>query len=308
MNKKILIPALALSLSAPLFAGDNGSNMYSRSSFIEKERPALDKETQELIKIYRETPSKENYNRLRAKVGANYDAVIAKNRAKLEELKETAKDKSLVDEMQKIVDDMLAEREHRIDTTMARFGDPRLLPNARTPVNGFLPIIGAKENLYISYTPVTNEEYSLFCRETDRKCLNKGGSDTPANNISYDDAIAYAKWLSNKKGITLRLPTEEEWELAAGHMPKDAQMNTAKQSDKPLSIYANKKTLSAVGAIDMWGNVWEMTSTFKDEDDIIVKGGSFKSAKTECRTENRDEIRNIHKSYDDLGFRLVWEK
>ena len=58
----------------------------------------------------------------------------------------------------------------------------------------------------------------------------------------------------------------------------------------------------------MWGNVWEMTSTFKDADDIIVKGGSFKSAKTECRTENRDEIRNIHKSYDDLGFRLVWEK
>ena len=156
MNKKILILALALSLSASLFAGDNGSNMYSRSSFIEKERPALDKETQELIKIYRETPSKENYNRLRAKVGANYDAVIAKKRAKLEELKETAKDKSLVNEMQKIVDDMLAEREHRIDTTMARFGDPRLLPNARTPVNGFLPIIGAKENLYISYAPVTN--------------------------------------------------------------------------------------------------------------------------------------------------------
>ena len=47
-----------------------------------------------------------------------------------------------------------------------------------------------------------------------------------------------------------------------------------------------------------------MTSTFN----IIVKGGSFKSTKTECRIENRDEIRNIHKSYDDLGFRLVWAK
>lgn len=33
--------------------------------------------------------------------------------------------------------------------------------------------------------------------------------------ISWQDANAYAKWLSNKTGIKYRLPTEQEWEYAA---------------------------------------------------------------------------------------------
>jgi formylglycine-generating enzyme required for sulfatase activity len=34
-------------------------------------------------------------------------------------------------------------------------------------------------------------------------------------NVSWEDATAYAAWLSEKTGKTYRLPTESEWEFAA---------------------------------------------------------------------------------------------
>lgn len=177
----------------------------------------------------------------------------------MEELKREAKHTSKVTEMQEIVDEMLKDRENRINQTMIRFTDKRLTPGVRETKDGYLPVLGAAQDVSIAYTPVTNAEYALFTKETG--CNITGQDNFPVVNISYEDAAAYAKWL-----------TEKEWELAAGHMPKDADMNCGENNGlTPVTAYQN--TLSASGEIDMWGNAWEWISTDKNGQKI-VKGGA----------------------------------
>ena len=313
MNKKITILTaifcLALFTNATAQRGNKQVNpqakQFKYSTTVEKERPELDEETKNLIAAYRKNPSKANYNALRDKVAKNYDAVVARKQAKLEELKREAKHSSKVDEMQEIVDEMLKDRENRINQTMSRFTDTRLTPGARETKDGYLPVLGAAQNVSIAYTPVTNKEYAKFAKETGRKITEQ--NDLPVVNVSYNDAVAYAQWLSKKdSSAAYRLPTEKEWELAAGHMPKDADMNCG-ENEGLKSVMAYKNTLSASGAIDMWGNVWEWTSTDKNGQKA-VKGGAWDSKRTDCRTENRSTTRNPGQKYSNVGFRLVREK
>ena len=289
---------------------------YKYSTTIEKERPELDDVTKQLIAEYRKNPTEENKQKLRAKIGESYDAVVEKKIAKLNELKATAKEQGKIDEMQVIVDEMLRDRENRIDQALSRFMDERLTPNARTNVDGFLPVLGAASNVSIAYTTVTNADYEKFVIATGHIAPNyfinkKAPADKlnyPVTNVSYNDAVEYCEWLSkNDATVNYRLPTEMEWEQAAGHMPKDADFNSGNIAIlMPVDTYKN--TLSASGAIDMWGNVWELTSTERTTDKVVVKGGAYNTGRTECRTENRDESRDKNKGYENVGFRIVREK
>ena len=69
--------------------------------------------------------------------------------------------------------------------------------------------------------PVTNREYRLFIDDTDAPSppfwSDAMFSDPaqPVVGISWDDAIAYCKWLRGQTGKEVRLPTEAEWERAA---------------------------------------------------------------------------------------------
>ena len=331
MKKQTIITlAMTAFLTFPLFAEpparqvNPDAKLHKFSTVVEKERPELDKETKRLIAEYRRNPTEANRAALRRQVEKRYDAVVARKKAKLEELKRTARDKSKVDEMQVIVDEMLRDREARIEQSMARFADPRLRPDARTAKDGFLPVIGGPKNLSIAYTPVTNEEYAAFIKATGRKppkdwtngAYPAGKGRHPVVNVTYEDAVAYCKWLTQKDGkAKYRLPTAEEWEIAAGHMPKDADFNCGENDGTtPVTQYA--KTLAACGAVDMWGNVWEWTSSVitaqvgaeKGKKVNAVKGGSWNSKRTSCRTEAREEGRAPNLSYSTVGFRVAREK
>ena len=78
-----------------------------------------------------------------------------------------------------------------------------------------------------------------------------------------------------------------------------------KNGTTPIGCYA--KTISACGAVDMWGNVWEWTSTAVGGKQA-VKGGAWDSKRTDCRTESRGVGRTPQIGYDNVGFRVIREE
>ncbi len=84
---------------------------------------------------------------------------MERKKAKLEELRGTAKERSKIDEMIEIVEEMERDRESRINQSLGRFTDARLRPGARESRDGLVPVLGAAQNVSVACTPVTNEEY-----------------------------------------------------------------------------------------------------------------------------------------------------
>lgn len=314
MNKKIIIIAIALA-GASVFAQGNmrrggrmranpDAKLHRFSTTVEKERPQLNDETKRLIAAYHRNPTAENKAALRNQCAINYDNIVKRKKAKLEELKRTAKHRFKVDEMQEIVDEMVANREYRINQTLARFTDPRFRGRRRRATDdAFLPLLGAKGNVDVAYAPVTNEEYARFTGKT----VKPGTERKPVVNVSLKDAEAYCAWLAERDpSHAYRLPTEEEWELAAGHMPKDADFNCGVGGAiRPVDAFAQTK--GASGGIDFWGNCWEWTATKRGNGKNAVKGGAFDSRRTDCRTESKNAAQDPAKGYPNVTMRLVRE-
>lgn len=296
----VLCSTVILSALPPKNEVNPDAKIYKFSTTIEKERPELDEVTKSLISAYRRNPSKENYDALKNLCRINYEAVIARKEAKLEELKKTARYESQVQEMQEIVDEMHENEEKRIEQMMARFTDERARIGNRDADKDFHAVLGAESNVYIAHTPVTNAQYALFTG----KAVKAGEENLPVVNVSVMDIEKYCAWLKKQDGHTYRLPTEEEWELAAGHMPKDADFNVEEsRALTPVDKYP--QTPGACGGVDFWGNVWEWTSTEKSKGENYVKGGAFDSKRMDCRTEAMEESRKVSGRYANVGFRLV---
>lgn len=320
----ILSGIMVSTLSSAVFMEAGASNMYENSDFIETEQPELSEETKQLISLYQKNPTEENYLNLRDIVIENYNAVLDRKETKLAELKDETAGKpggeAIVAEMEEIVQEMYITYWSRINSSMLRFTDTRLLKwkISNAAQYEYIPVMGAGESLYVKRTPVTNAEYAEFVNATGAQAPSNwtngiypaGEDDYPVNFVSYADAEAYCEWLTEQDGTnTYRLPNESEWELAAGHMPKDAEFNCGiNDSRTSVEQYADV-TRGAHGAIDFWGNVWEWTSTVRNNADgameLGVKGGSWKSERTDCRTEHRKESRKANAGYEDVGFRII---
>ena len=316
-----VLPTSAAAVKKPKpKANDDGMNMFDKSDFIEKEQPELTEETKQLISLYKRNPTEENYLNLRAEVIKNYDAVLVRKEAKLAALKAETAGKpggeAKVAEMEEIVQEMYETYWNRINSSMLRFTDPRLLnwKVANAYQYDFIPVMGAGTTVYVGRTSVTNAQYAQFVAATGYPVPDNwvdgsyptGEDDFPVNDVSVGDAEAYCAWLTECDGVnTYRLPNESEWELAAGHMPKDADFNCGVNDGRTSVEEYAKVTRGAHGAVDFWGNVWEWTTTLRTDGTLGVKGGAWDSARTDCRTEHRKEGRDASQGYEDVGFRVI---
>ena len=127
------------------------------------------------------------------------------------------------------------------------------------------------ESFELSRYEVTFEEYDRFVAATGRRApVDVLRRSRPVIEVSWDDALAYTEWLSEKTGTRYRLPTEAEWEYAAraGSTTKYSWGNDIgyKQANcdgcegveyivglTPVGWFSP----NSWGVYDMHGNVWE---------------------------------------------------
>lgn len=268
---------------------------------VEEERPELDAITNALLHQYQKDPTEENNQALLNQMGLRYDKVVARKKAKLRELEREAKTPDLVEEMQGIVDEMVENREIRLEQQFLRLIDPRTDDN---PNDAWMVLRGASApNAYIGYAPVTNAEYATFKEDF---IYDLGKENYPVVNITIAEATAYCDWLTTQDNShAYRLPTDEEWILGAGHMPKDVTMNSGHVEPGLTAVDAYGQTTGACGGIDFWGNCWEWTSSTDASGLYIIKGGSWDSERDDCRSEKSDVVRTGTQGYMNVGFRVV---
>jgi formylglycine-generating enzyme required for sulfatase activity/tRNA A-37 threonylcarbamoyl transferase component Bud32 len=139
--------------------------------------------------------------------------------------------------------------------------------------------------------------------------------EQPVVNVSWNDAVAFAQWLSRKEGTIYRLPTEAEWEYAcrAGTDSVFPWGDDRGMLDKHVWYSENsgnqthpvgRKKPNAWGLHDMVGNVWEWCSDCyaadyykqspvddppgaEDGSNRVHRGASWINAAVNCRAAYR---------------------
>jgi formylglycine-generating enzyme required for sulfatase activity len=157
----------------------------------------------------------------------------------------------------------------------------------------------------------------------------------PVVNVSWNDAVAFCGWLTEKEGRRYDLPTEEEWEYAC----RAGSTTAYSFGDDPRSLWAvaniadlslKKKVPDQVNIMeicqewddtfaftapvgsfdpnpwdlyDMHGNVMEWCRSLNG--DFVVRGGAWNASPQQCRAASRMKWLSDSRIYS-VGFRVVW--
>ena len=205
------------------------------------------------------------------------------------------------------------------------------------------------DDFYIGLFEVTNAQFRAFVAENpDLADAVPAGvqGDLPVTNITWPEALAYARWLERKLVASEDTPTELKNYLAAGgkvSLPSEAEWEKAARGsdgrifpwgNSPTTEFANygSSTVLPVGSRpciecahglqDMSGNVWELTRSplqpypYNPDDDAqnlsedalwVMRGGSFSDSVGNVRAAVRGGVDPSVRN-NTIGFRLVISK
>lgn len=222
--------------------------------------------------------------------------------------------------------------------------DPNACPQHEVPLPSF----------FLGKYPVTNQEYAEFLDQEPKQdeplragwSLRQPPADKllhPVVGVSWLDAQAYCRWLSEQTGKGYRLPTEAEWEKAArggdgrlypwGEEWLDGACHVNGQDTAAVNTY--EAHANPYGCVDMLGNVQEWTSTLwgadsrksdfpypyqaddgreDPEDDTrllgafrVHRGGSYRTKEGEVQCSSRGASSSLSK-IKWRGFRVLMER
>jgi len=180
---------------------------------------------------------------------------------------------------------------------------------------------------YMGKFEVTQEQYQQVMGSNPSHFK---GPDLPVERVSWDDAQDFCKKASEKTGLTVRLPTEAEWERACRAGTKTTYYTGDAEADLDRSGWYDKnsgntthpvgqKVPNAWGTYDMHGNVWGWVQDFYEPYKAeaatdpqgpaqgqyrVLRGGSWINIPVYCRSASRVGF-NPGDRYFDLGFRVV---
>lgn len=150
------------------------------------------------------------------------------------------------------------------------------------------------DGFFMAKYEVTNAQYRKFRPDHSSGAYEGNsldGDNQPVANVSWYDAVEYARWLSAKSGRIYRLPTEAEWEYAARAGAKgrnfwdddpDGPCRSANGADLTaksqwpawtttncndrfrVAAPVGSFKANAFGLNDMMGNAWEWTNDWYD--------------------------------------------
>jgi formylglycine-generating enzyme required for sulfatase activity len=133
-----------------------------------------------------------------------------------------------------------------------------------------------------------------------------GQDDRPVTNVSWEDAVAFCRWLSEQTGSRYRLPTEAEWEKAARTI--SAEYTSAGNVWEWVAdwydpdYYKRKERVNPTGP----PRPRKVKASGREGEMRVLRGGAFGKDALPLRAAERNSFIPSQGRFD-IGFRVVRE-